>query len=80
MILGIGFGGLQWSRVCCIRRGANKVAHALAQYARNTLDEDLYWMEDSPPPALEALYHDSLSIRMNEYFPFKKKKKKPTCK
>ena len=54
--------GLQWSRVCCIRRGANKVAHALAQYARNTLDEDLYWMEDSPPPALEALYHDSLSI------------------
>ena len=62
MILGIGFGGLQWSRVCCIRRGANKVAHALAQYARNTLDEDLYWMEDSPPPALEAMYHDSLSI------------------
>ena len=80
MILGIGFGGLQWSRVCCIRRGANKVAHALAQYARNTLDEDLYWMEDSPPPALEALYNDYLSIRMNEYFPFKKKKKKPTCK
>ena len=38
------------------------MAHALAQYARNTLDEDLCWMEDSPPPALEALYHDSLAI------------------
>ena len=38
--------GLQWARVCCVRRGANKVAHVLAQYARTTLDEDLYWMED----------------------------------
>ena len=53
---------LQWSSVCCIRRGANRVAHVLAQYARNTLDEDLYWMEDSPPPVMEALHHDSLSI------------------
>ena len=43
--------GLQWTRVCCVRRGANKVAHALTQYARNSLDEDLYWMKDSPPPA-----------------------------
>ena len=34
--------GLQWSSVCCIRKGGNRVAHALAQYARNTLDEDLY--------------------------------------
>ena len=54
--------GLQWTRVCFIRREANQVAHALAQYARNSLEEDLYWMEDSPPPALEALYHDSLSL------------------
>ena len=54
--------GLQWARVCYIRRGANKIAHALAQYARNSLDADLYWMEDSPPPALEVLYHDSLSL------------------
>lgn len=29
---------LQWSSVCCIRRGGNRVAHALAQYARNTFD------------------------------------------
>ena len=54
--------GLQWARMCCVRRGANKMAHVLAQYARHTLDEDLYWMEDSPSAALEALYHDSLSI------------------
>ena len=54
--------GLHWSSVCYIRRGGNRVAHALAQYARHTLDEDLYWMEDSPPPAMDALYHDLLSI------------------
>ena len=54
--------GLQWTSVCCIRRDGNKVAHALVQYARNTLDKDLYWMKDSLPPAMEALYHDSLSI------------------
>ena len=54
--------GLHWSSVCYIRRGGNRVADALAQYARHTLDEDLYWMEDSPPPAMDALYHDLLSI------------------
>ncbi|KAL0011164.1 hypothetical protein SO802_006272 [Lithocarpus litseifolius] len=54
--------GLLWSDICCIRRGGNRVAHALAQYARHVLDEDLYWVEDSPPPALDALYHDRLSI------------------
>ena len=54
--------GLHWSSVCYIRRGGNMVAHVLAQYARHTLDKDLYWIEDSPPPATEALYHDILSI------------------
>ena len=34
------------------------MAHVLAQYARN-LDEDLCWLEDTPPPALAALYHDA---------------------
>ena len=53
---------LHWSTVCCIRRSGNRAAHVLAQLARFTLDEDLYWMEDSPPPAMEALYHDILSI------------------
>ncbi|KAL0011249.1 hypothetical protein SO802_006357 [Lithocarpus litseifolius] len=54
--------GLLWSDICCVRRGGNRVAHALAQHARHALDEDLYWVEDSPAPALDALYHDSLSI------------------
>ena len=54
--------GLQWASICCIRRSGNKVAHVLAQYARNTLDEDLYWMEDSPPLAMKALYQDTLLI------------------
>ena len=49
---------LQWVSVCCIRRGGNQVAYALAQYARNNLDEDVYWMEESPPPAMDALYRD----------------------
>ncbi|KAL0012077.1 hypothetical protein SO802_007185 [Lithocarpus litseifolius] len=54
--------GLLWSNLCCIRRGGNRVAYALAQHARHALDEDLYWVEESPPPSLDALYHDSLSI------------------
>ncbi|KAL0015483.1 hypothetical protein SO802_002552 [Lithocarpus litseifolius] len=44
-----------------IRRGGNKVAYVLAQHARN-LDDDLYWMEDSPPPALEAFYQGALLL------------------
>ena len=54
--------GLHWSTICCIRRSGNRVAHVLAQHARFTIDEDLYWMEDSPPLAIDALYHDLLSI------------------
>ena len=34
------------------------MAHVVAQYARN-LDEDFFWLEDTPPPALTAVYHDS---------------------
>ena len=44
-----------------IRRNANGVAHSSTHYARH-LSEDVVWLEDSPPPALEALYVDSLSI------------------
>nr|XP_023901140.1 uncharacterized protein LOC112012993 [Quercus suber] len=53
--------GLQWATTSKIRRGGNKVAHALAQHARN-LYYDLYWLEDSPPPALEALYQDLILL------------------
>ena len=39
--------GLYWAIPNQIRRGGNTVTHVLTQYARN-LDEDLYWLEDSP--------------------------------
>ncbi|XP_075653237.1 uncharacterized protein LOC142623675 [Castanea sativa] len=55
--------GLHFADISCVKRGGNKVAHILAQYARN-IDNDLFWMEDSPPPVLDALYQDCLN--MNE--------------
>ncbi|KAK9989877.1 hypothetical protein SO802_030116 [Lithocarpus litseifolius] len=53
--------GMHWVNFSCIRRGGNRVAHALAQHARN-ISEDIFWLEDSPPPALNALYQDSLLL------------------
>ena len=49
---------LQWVRIDCVRGGGNRVAHVLAQFARN-ITEDMYWMEDVPPIAREALYQDA---------------------
>ena len=40
-----------------VRRAANSVAHGLARYAKY-VHEDMYWIEDNPPPVLEALYYD----------------------
>ena len=53
--------GMQWVSFSCIGKGGNRVAHALVQHVRN-ISEDVFWMEDSPPPALTALYHDSLLL------------------
>ncbi|XP_075650259.1 uncharacterized protein LOC142620844 [Castanea sativa] len=53
---------LEWARISFTRRGGNKVAHALAQHARNSLDNDVYWMEDSPLPATEALFLDVMLL------------------
>ena len=50
-----GIGNLT---VSCVPRIANTVAHALARYARN-IEDELVWLEESPPPAFEALYFDS---------------------
>jgi len=47
--------GLHFADISCIRRGGNKVAHILAKYTRN-IDHELRWMEDFPPPVIEALY------------------------
>ena len=40
-----------------VRRVANSMAHGLARYAKY-VKEDMYWIEDNPPPVLEALYYD----------------------
>ena len=53
--------GMHWVNFSCIRRARIRVAHALVQHARN-ISKDVFWMEDSPPPALNALYHDSLLL------------------
>uniref|UniRef100_A0A7N2RFA1 Reverse transcriptase zinc-binding domain-containing protein n=1 Tax=Quercus lobata TaxID=97700 RepID=A0A7N2RFA1_QUELO len=51
--------GLLWVEVKLVSRNANGAPHSLARYAKNIV-EDVVWLEDSPPPALEALYVDSL--------------------
>ncbi|XP_075675254.1 uncharacterized protein LOC142644553 [Castanea sativa] len=53
---------LEWASISTTRRDGNKVAHVLAQHARNSIDNDVYWMEDSPPPAVEALAYDVLRL------------------
>ena len=53
--------GLQVVDFSCVKRGGNMVAHSLAKYARNIID-DIYWIEDTPPPTVDALYQDSLYI------------------
>ena len=50
--------GLHFVSFNCIRRSANSVAHSLARYA-SVLDEEVVWLEESPPPAIDALYFDS---------------------
>ena len=50
--------GLRYVSFSCIRHSANSVVHSLARYA-NVLDEEVVWLEDSPPLARDALYFDS---------------------
>ena len=49
---------LLWVRIDCVIRGGNRVAHVLAQFARN-ISKDMYWMEDVPPIAREVLFQDA---------------------
>lgn len=53
--------GLRTWLVNFVKHTANSVAHLLARYARQVDDEQV-WLEESPPPALEALYFDSRSF------------------
>ena len=45
----------------CVKREGNMVAHSLARFARNIV-EDLYWMEDEPILVVDALHRDRLHI------------------
>ena len=49
--------GRQFVAFSCVKREGNMVAHSLARFSRNIVDE-LYWMEDEPLPAVDALNHD----------------------
>ena len=40
---------------------ANSVAHSLARYAKSIV-EDIFWMEETPPPAREAVSLDSMFL------------------
>ena len=64
----IGFlaAGLSYVSFSCIRRNANSIAHSLAQYA-NGLVEEVVRLEDSPPPALDALYFDLSLLNILTY-------------
>ena len=53
------FLGWQFVGLSCVKREGNMVAHSLARFARNIVDA-LYWMEDEPPPAIDALHYDRL--------------------
>ena len=53
--------GMQRVSISCIKRGGNMVAHTLAKYAKN-ISDIVYWIEDSPPHAVEALYQNSLHV------------------
>ena len=53
---------LQWAKVTMVKRDANFVAHSLVRYAKN-LSNDVIWLEDSLPLALEALYYDSFQFQ-----------------
>ena len=66
-------GSLRHVEIKYTRRSANNVAHSLARHAKHI--DDVVWLEESPPSALEALYLDSLSIseRMKFDFAFKNK-------
>ena len=50
--------GFRSISISCVRHSANGVAHALVKFAR-LFDNEIGWMEEDPPPAVDALYLDS---------------------
>ena len=53
--------GMQVLSINWVKKGGNMVAHTLAKHARNLIN-DVFWIEDNPPPAEDALYYDFLHI------------------
>nr|XP_023924316.1 uncharacterized protein LOC112035715 [Quercus suber] len=53
--------GFRRSQVQFAKRSANMLAHLLARHAKNG-SHDVIWMEESPPPVVQALYLDSIFI------------------
>ena len=51
----------RWSQVQFVKRSANNAAQLLARHAKS-LVHDVIWLEESPPPVVQALYFDSISI------------------
>ena len=66
---------LRWSQVLFAKRSANTVAHALARYAKDLI-EDVVWIEDSPPPSCGGyvLGFYFYLMKCEDVFLFKKKK------
>ena len=50
--------GFRSFSVNCVRRSANVVAYVLARFVRLS-DNETVWLEEDPPPAVDALYLDS---------------------
>ena len=44
-----------------VSRTANGVAHCLAKFARG-LGDEIVWLGESSPPALDALYLDLVNV------------------
>ena len=52
--------GFRSISINCVRRIAKCVTHALARFAR-VIDDDIVWLEENPPPVVDALYLDALN-------------------
>lgn len=50
--------GIHVHSVSCVARSANSVAHSLNRYVK-CINDEIIWLDESPHPALKALYSDS---------------------
>ena len=55
--------GLRNSFFSCVRQSSNSIAHYLVKFAKY-ISNDVTWMENLSPPALEVLFFDVNVSRM----------------